>query len=57
MYTLVKHVSINQSNTNDVILPLEENHGTTLRCLKQVLMFIMQLLQCRAFIHNRLLIS
>ena len=35
VYTLSKHASIKLSNTNDVILPHEENHGITLRCLKQ----------------------
>ena len=32
----------NLSNTNDVILPHEKNHGITLRCLKQVLMLAQQ---------------
>ena len=36
MYTLSKHVSINRANTNNVILPHGENHGISLRCLKQV---------------------
>ena len=42
MYTLSKHASIKPSNTNDVILPHEENHGITLRCLKQGLIPITQ---------------
>ena len=42
--------------TNDVILPDEERHGITLRCLKQVLIPITQILQPRALNHKVLLI-
>ena len=45
VYTLPKHASDKASNNRDVILPHEENHGVTLRCLKQVLIPIMQILQ------------
>ena len=45
------------SNTNDVILPHEENYGITLRCLKQILTPITQILQCLALKHEVLRIS
>ena len=51
MYTLSEHMHAcvnSPSNTNNVILPHEENHGITLRCLKQVLIPITEILQCRA---------
>ena len=47
-YTKYKHASIIiiyiASNINDIILPHEENHGITLRCLKQVVLSITQIL-------------
>ena len=45
------------SNTNDDIRPHEENHGIPLRCLKQLLTPITQMLQCWALKHKVLLIS
>ena len=47
------HSSVNiPSNTNDVILPHEENHGITLRYLEQVVIPITHILQCRALKHK-----
>ena len=45
------------SNTNVLILSHEGNHGITLGCLKQVVIPIMHILQCRSLEHNVLLIS
>ena len=56
MYTLTKHGS-EMCNTNDVILPHEENHGIALRRLKQVVIPITQVLQCRALTQVVLVIS
>ena len=61
MYTLSKHASINRaipimSFCHMHVHDHEENHGITLRRLKQVLIPITQILQCRALEHNVLLI-
>ena len=43
------YIRVNEAcDTNDVILPHEENHGITLRRLKQLLIPITQILQRRA---------
>ena len=54
MYILSKHAStcIEASHTNNVILPHEENHGITMRRLKQILIPITQILQCRSLKHK-----
>ena len=62
MYTLSKHASLIRATSihpsiYGVILPDGENHGITLRCLKQVVIPIAQIPQCRALKHNVLLIS
>ena len=41
-----------QSKTSGVILPYEENHGITLRCLKEVLTPVTHILQSRALRHE-----
>ena len=55
MYTPSKHASIN--GAIPMMSSCHMSHSITLRCLKQVLIPIMQILKCRALEHKVLLIS